>query len=120
MGARMTVLSGTFPALPEGGTAVTIGNFDGVHRGHRELLRRTVDYASEAGIPEVRVVREPFGPSPIPLGLSYVTFQVVSYLIDVYNEVCPSEKNFWNFIKKTLADTGNANATMSDPVTVTH
>jgi hypothetical protein len=30
------------------------------------------------------------------------------------------EKNFWNFIKKTLADTGNAKATMSDPVTVTH
>lgn len=30
------------------------------------------------------------------------------------------EKNFWNFIKKTLADTGNANATMSEPVTVTH
>ena len=30
------------------------------------------------------------------------------------------EKNFWNFIKKTLADTGNANAIMSDPVTVTH
>jgi hypothetical protein len=30
------------------------------------------------------------------------------------------EKNFWNYIKKTLSDIGKANATMSDPVTVTH
>jgi hypothetical protein len=29
------------------------------------------------------------------------------------------EKNFWNFIQKTLADTGKGNATMSEPVTVT-
>ena len=30
------------------------------------------------------------------------------------------EKNFWNFIIKTLYDIGNANTTLSDPVTVTH
>ncbi len=33
----------------------------------------------------------------IPLGLSYITFQVVAYLIDIYNEVHDSEKNFLNF-----------------------
>lgn len=27
------------------GTAVTIGNFDGVHRGHREIIRRVQSYA---------------------------------------------------------------------------
>lgn len=32
-----------------------------------------------------------------PLGLSYITFQVISYLIDVYNERCDSEKNLINF-----------------------
>lgn len=33
----------------------------------------------------------------IPLGLSYITFQVVSYLFDVYNERCDSEKSLINF-----------------------
>jgi alginate O-acetyltransferase complex protein AlgI len=33
----------------------------------------------------------------LPLGLSYVSFQLISYLVDVYNEMCDSEKNFWNF-----------------------
>ncbi|MCS7041901.1 MAG: bifunctional riboflavin kinase/FAD synthetase [Bryobacteraceae bacterium] len=31
-------------------SAVTIGNFDGVHAGHRELMRRTVRLARELGV----------------------------------------------------------------------
>lgn len=30
------------------------------------------------------------------------------------------EKNFWDFIKKTLSEIGKADATMSEPVIVTH
>lgn len=30
-------------------TAVTIGNFDGMHRGHQEILRRVIDQARRAG-----------------------------------------------------------------------
>jgi alginate O-acetyltransferase complex protein AlgI len=33
----------------------------------------------------------------IPLGFSYITFQVIAYLIDVYYEVHDSEKSFLNF-----------------------
>ena len=33
-----------FAAL-EGGSVVTIGAFDGIHLGHRQLLRRVVDVA---------------------------------------------------------------------------
>jgi alginate O-acetyltransferase complex protein AlgI len=35
--------------------------------------------------------------NPLPLGLSYIAFQVISYLFDVSNEVCDSETNFLNF-----------------------
>ncbi len=35
--------------------------------------------------------------NPLPLGLSYIAFQVISYLFDVSNELCDSEKNFLNF-----------------------
>lgn len=35
--------------------------------------------------------------NPLPLGLSYIAFQVIAYLIDIYNEVTDSEKNFLNF-----------------------
>jgi riboflavin kinase/FMN adenylyltransferase len=37
------------PDLPEGGTVVTIGAYDGVHRGHRELIARTRSTAATLG-----------------------------------------------------------------------
>ncbi len=33
----------------------TIGFFDGVHRGHREVIRRTVERAREGGVPAIAV-----------------------------------------------------------------
>ncbi len=39
--------------------AVTIGNFDGVHVGHQELLRRTVSHAREHGLASVAVTFDP-------------------------------------------------------------
>jgi alginate O-acetyltransferase complex protein AlgI len=32
-----------------------------------------------------------------PIGLSYITFQLISYLVDVYKGTCASEKNFLQF-----------------------
>jgi alginate O-acetyltransferase complex protein AlgI len=32
-----------------------------------------------------------------PIGLSYITFQVISYLMDVHNEICENENNFFVF-----------------------
>jgi riboflavin kinase / FMN adenylyltransferase len=40
-------------------SVVTIGNFDGVHRGHRVLLGRTVGHASDRGIRSVAITFEP-------------------------------------------------------------
>lgn len=42
-----------------GPTVVTLGNFDGVHRGHREVLGRVVREAGERGITPVAVTFEP-------------------------------------------------------------
>lgn len=44
-----------------GATAVTIGNFDGVHRGHQAVLRRLADAAAQRGL---RPVALTFWPHP--------------------------------------------------------
>ncbi|TWT89863.1 Riboflavin kinase [Pseudobythopirellula maris] len=52
--------------LPESlrGGALTIGNFDGVHRGHAELIARLVDKAKEVGGPALVLT---FDPHPVRL-----------------------------------------------------
>ncbi len=42
-----------------GPTVVTLGNFDGVHRGHREVLSRVVQEARDRGATPVAVTFEP-------------------------------------------------------------
>lgn len=41
------------------GCAVTIGNFDGVHRGHQQLIGRTISIARDQGLPAVIITFEP-------------------------------------------------------------
>lgn len=53
-------------------TAVTIGFFDGVHRGHRSVFQRTIEVAASAGATPVAVTfdrhpREVVGGEPPPL-----------------------------------------------------
>ncbi len=43
----------------EDGCALTIGNFDGVHLGHKHILKRLKAEASSRGLPAVAVVFEP-------------------------------------------------------------
>jgi len=51
------------PAEARGG-AVSIGNFDGVHRGHVQIVRRLLDRAKEAGGPAIVFT---FDPHPVRL-----------------------------------------------------
>jgi riboflavin kinase / FMN adenylyltransferase len=46
------------PGLANGSIA-TVGSFDGVHRGHRDLLRRLVERAAARGLPALLVTFEP-------------------------------------------------------------
>jgi riboflavin kinase/FMN adenylyltransferase len=64
-------------ALPTSvkGTAVTVGTFDGVHRGHQDVLARLVERARSAGLPSLLVTFEPHplevvNPAAAPLLLS--------------------------------------------------
>ncbi len=47
--------------IPRGleGSFATIGNFDGVHRGHRTIFRRLIEEARPAGAPVVVITFEP-------------------------------------------------------------
>jgi riboflavin kinase/FMN adenylyltransferase len=56
----MVGLDGIEPAVP--GAAVTIGTFDGVHRGHRSLMARTVELAGANGLVSMVITwdRHPF------------------------------------------------------------
>jgi riboflavin kinase / FMN adenylyltransferase len=45
--------------LPPGERIVTIGTFDGVHRGHRRLLEQAVQRGQELGLPVTGVTFEP-------------------------------------------------------------
>jgi riboflavin kinase/FMN adenylyltransferase len=47
--------------LPRGGV-VTVGNFDGVHRAHQQMLREVVERARELDVPSVVVT---FDPHPV-------------------------------------------------------
>jgi riboflavin kinase / FMN adenylyltransferase len=52
---------GGFPQLA-GGSVVTVGTFDGVHLGHRDILRRVNERALAAGVPGLLVT---FRPHPL-------------------------------------------------------
>jgi riboflavin kinase/FMN adenylyltransferase len=57
------------------GCVATIGNFDGVHRGHQAILKRLRERARELGVPSCVVIFEPqpreyFTPNSAPARLS--------------------------------------------------
>jgi len=57
------------------GTVVTVGTFDGVHRGHLDVIRRLVDRAGALGLPSLLVSFDPHpleivNPSAAPLLLT--------------------------------------------------
>ena len=59
---------------PQAGVVATIGNFDGVHRGHRELISNLVAQARQCQLPSLVMVFEPqalefFSPASAPARL---------------------------------------------------
>ncbi len=63
-----------------GPTVVTIGNFDGVHRGHQKVIKRLVDGAKRDGVPSTVMTFDPhprcvLAPDTCPLSLTTVDEQ---------------------------------------------
>ncbi|MBL4608441.1 MAG: bifunctional riboflavin kinase/FAD synthetase [Pseudomonadales bacterium] len=59
---------------PQEGVVATIGNFDGVHMGHRALIKRMVSYGQEHGLASLVMIFEPqplefFAPEKAPTRL---------------------------------------------------
>jgi riboflavin kinase/FMN adenylyltransferase len=52
-----------FPRLAHG-SVITVGTFDGVHLGHRDILRRLVERGESAGVPPLLVT---FRPHPLEI-----------------------------------------------------
>ena len=55
----MKVIRGIPPASDWTPCALTIGNFDGVHRGHQALLKKLVDNAKQLGVQSCVMTFEP-------------------------------------------------------------
>ena len=58
----MDIVEGSLAFSPSRAVSVTIGNFDGVHLGHQELIRRTVAKAKSTGTMAVALT---FTPHPV-------------------------------------------------------
>jgi riboflavin kinase/FMN adenylyltransferase len=83
-------------ALALGATAVTLGNFDGVHRAHRHMLERVARVAAERDLGSCVVTFEPtprefFAPARAPARLMTLTEKHLAFAelgIDHHVSVC--------------------------------
>ena len=78
---------------PLAASAVTIGNFDGVHRGHQQVINQLKQVAEAASLPTVVIIFEPqpieyFAPDKAPKRLArfrekiaYLKAQQIDYLL---------------------------------------
>ena len=59
-GTKIQFIRGLHNLRPEyKGCVATIGSFDGVHKGHRAILRQLKDKAAQYGLPSVAIIFEP-------------------------------------------------------------
>ena len=103
--------------LPE--SAVTIGNFDGVHLGHQLVIRQLREVAQAAGLPTVVIIFEPqpiefFAPDKAPKRLArfrekiaYLKAQHIDYLLCLHFDAELAGLDAETFVQRILIDSLN-------------
>ena len=79
----MRVIRG-LPSSSDGPVALTIGNFDGVHRGHQAMLSRLIEAAEDLALPSAVLTFDPhprefFAPGSAPPRLSSLRSKLESF-----------------------------------------
>ena len=97
-------------------SAVTIGNFDGVHRGHQLVISQLKKVAGEADLPTVVIIFEPqpiefFAPEKAPKRLSrfrekiaYLKAQEIDYLLCLRFDRALASLSAEAFVQQILLD----------------
>jgi riboflavin kinase/FMN adenylyltransferase len=107
--------------------AISIGNFDGVHLGHQELLRKVRSFADEVDGPAIAVVMDPhpasvLRPHGAPPALTTLPrrAELMSRVGIDFLLVCEATREFLNqtaeeFFKSLLVETLHAKAIVEGP-----
>ena len=97
-------------------SAVTIGNFDGVHRGHQLVIRQLRRVAAAVGLPTVVIIFEPqpiefFAPDKAPKRLArfrdkiaYLKAQHIDYLLCLHFDADLAALSAEEFVQRILID----------------
>jgi riboflavin kinase/FMN adenylyltransferase len=100
-------------------SAVTIGNFDGVHRGHQLVIRQLKRVAATAGLPTVVIIFEPqpiefFAPDKAPKRLArfrekiaYLKTQKIDFLLCLRFDAQLAALEAEDFVQRILVDSLN-------------
>ena len=113
--------------LPDGlqGGVVAIGNFDGVHRGHRSVLERALALADDRGVPALVLTFEPhprtiFQPdrpvyrlTPAPLRARLLAAMGFRSVIEYPFDTVFSQRSADEFVRSILVDWLRANAVVT-------
>jgi len=103
-------------ARPLHSSAVTIGNFDGVHRGHQLVIEQLQRIARATGLPTVVIIFEPqpiefFAPDRAPKRLArfrekiaYLKAQQIDYLLCLHFDEALAELGAEDFVQRILVD----------------
>ncbi len=100
-------------------SAVTIGNFDGVHRGHQLVISQLKRVAEQASLPTVVIIFEPqpieyFAPGRAPKRLArfrekiaYLKAQQIDYLLCLHFDARLAAQSAEDFVQQILLDSLN-------------
>ena len=104
-------------------SAVTIGNFDGVHRGHQLVISQLKQVAATASLPTVVIIFEPqpieyFAPDKAPKRLarfrekiSYLKVQRIDYLLCLHFDHKLAAQSAEDFVQQTKLYLSEARST---------